>query len=405
MNILIVTQYFYPENFKINDLALELRTRGHRVSVLTGIPNYPAGKWFKGYGLKSTGHQQWQGIDIYRVPLLPRFSGGGVQLALNYLSFAAMATVMSPMLCRGKMDAIFVYEPSPFTVGLPAVFLRWLKQAPLWFWVQDLWPESVSAAGQVSSGYILGLLGKMVRFIYRRCDVVLVQSRGFIEPAIKAGAQAEKIHYFPNWAESFYRPVDTHGKSELPKGFNIVFAGNMGAAQSLDTIVQAASELKNIDGLNWVMIGDGRRKQWMQDEVDRLGISDKVFFLGRRPAEDMPRYFSQADVMLATLTREYIFSLTIPAKVQSYLACGRPVLAALDGVGNDIVNESGCGYAVPASDGKALADAAQKIFQLPVEQRDAMGKAGLAYYEKNFDKNQLIDDLEKQFVQVSEVAA
>lgn len=405
MRILILTQYFYPENFKINDLAQEFHERGHSVTVLTGIPNYPAGRWFSGYGYTSVGHEDWNGIRICRVPMLPRYAGKGIHLALNYISFALLATILSPFMCNDKADVIFVYEPSPFTVGLPAVFLRWLKRAPLWFWVQDLWPESVSAAGQVNSVVVLGLLGKMVRFIYRRCDTVLVQSSGFVQPAIKSGADAEKIRYFPNWAESYYRPVANAVVEDMPSGFNIVFAGNMGAAQSLETIVAAAYELKDVDGLNWVMIGDGRRKAWMMQEVDRLGIAGNVVFLGRKPAEEMPNYFSVADALLATLTREYIFSLTIPAKVQSYLACGRPVIAALDGVGNDIVREASCGFSVPASDGKALADAARKMYDMSAGERESMGKSGLEYYRTHFDKKRLLDDLEGQFLAATGVSA
>ena len=183
MNILVVTQYFWPEDFRINDLAAGLVEKGHRVMVLTGIPNYPAGRFFPGYGIFKNSRQTYRGVDIVRVPLVPRGKGSKIRLFFNYLSFSLLAAIMAPFLIRGNFDLIFVYEPSPVTVGLPAIWLKKIKSAPLLFWVQDLWPESLSATGAVRSSIILKFVNKLVRFIYRRCDLILVQSRGFISSA------------------------------------------------------------------------------------------------------------------------------------------------------------------------------------------------------------------------------
>ena len=204
MRLLIVTQYFWPENFRINDLAAGLRERGHEVTVYTGKPNYPDGRFFDGYGFFGRGNETYEGMRVIRVPLIPRGDGGAVRLALNYLSFALFASALAPFRVRGEFDAILVYEPSPVTVGLPALVMKKLKRAPILFWVQDLWPESFSATEAVRAGWILKAVERLVRFIYRGCDRLLVQSRGFIPQLSAMGAPAEKIRYFPSWAEGIF---------------------------------------------------------------------------------------------------------------------------------------------------------------------------------------------------------
>ena len=398
MNILVVSQYFWPENFRINDLVQELKARGHDLTVLTGLPNYPTGQWFSGYGLSAVGRNSWNKVNVVRVPVMRRMSAKGWQLALNYLSFAFSASLFGPMLCRGKFDLIFVFEPSPFTVGVPGMVMRKIKRAPMLFWVQDLWPESLIATGAVRSQTILTIVGRMVRAIYRRCDQVLVQSMGFIEPAVKAGARRENIRYFPNWAEDFYHPFKLSPNaaqfSEVPEGFCIIFAGNLGTAQSLETIIGAAELLRNINGIQWVVIGDGRRHDWMKSEIRRKGLDQTVHFLGRKPPEEMPKYFALADVLLATLRAEPVFSLTIPSKIQTYLACGRPIVAALDGEGARIINESGGGIAVNAGDAAGLARAVKQMYDMSPQERNLIAKKARIYYEDHFDRKKLVQQLE-----------
>ena len=398
MKILIVTQYFQPESFRINDLTRELKTRGHAVTVLTGLPNYPAGRWFAGYGFTSCGRERWEDIEIIRVPMMRRMSAKGWQLALNYLSYAVMASLLGPVWCHGRFDIVLAYEPSPFTVGIPAAILRRFKKAPMMFWVQDLWPESLIATGAIRSQTVLRLVGRMVRAIYQRCDQVLLQSEAFVEPAIAAGAVRERIRFFPNWAEEFYQPLASPGNvqesREMPDGFRVVFAGNLGAAQSLETIIRAAELLRNIASIQWIIIGDGRRKKWMLEEVKGRGLEKVVHFLGSKPPELMPRYFALADVLLATLRPEPVFSLTIPSKIQTYLACGRPIAAALDGEGARIINKSGSGIAVDAGDTEGLAKAVKQLHDMPSEKRDFIGKQGLLYYKQHFDREMLVDQLE-----------
>jgi len=399
VKILIISQYFWPESFRINDLALALKSKRHDVSILTGLPNYPSGKLFEGFSWRSFGKSDYQGISIYRVPLFVRRQGKPWQLALNYLSFVFFACFLGPILCRKKYDIIFVFEPSPFTIGIPGVLFRRLKKAPMIFWVQDLWPESLSATGAVQSQLMIRWVGYMVRFIYNRCEHVLIQSRSFAEPAIKAGANPAHVQYFPNWAESFYQPEtlrkNDQERKEIPEGFCIMFAGNLGEAQSLDTIIRAADKLRDIEDIHWMILGDGRRENWLRKEITAHKLEQKIHLLGHRSPKSMPRYFSLVDVLLVTLRRDPIFSLTIPSKVQSYFACGKPVIGALDGEGAKIINESGAGIAVPAEDADSLAESVLTLYKMTEEERQQMGKRGKAYYDEHFDRQRLLDQLEK----------
>lgn len=405
MRVLIVSQYFWPENFRINDLALGLLERGHEVTVFTGKPNYPEGRFFPGYGFFGRAHEDFRGVRVIRVPLIPRGSGGRLGLVLNFLSFALFGSLLAPFRCKGTFDAILVYEPSPVTVGLPALVLKWIKRAPVVFWAQDLWPETLAATGVVRARWILALVDRMVRFIYRHCDLVLVQSRAFTPHVQAQGVPAEKIRYYPNTAEELYRPIAVEERAPeretLPRGFRVVFAGNIGAAQDFETVIAAAEKLKAERDIQWVIIGEGRRYAWVAQEIARRGLRGTVRLLGRYPVESMPRFFALADALLVTLRNEPIFSLTIPTKIQSYLACGRPIVAALDGEGARVINESGAGIAVSAGNAAALAGAVLRLHSLPAPERDSMGRRGRAYFEREFERSMLVSRLEQWFHEVA----
>jgi colanic acid biosynthesis glycosyl transferase WcaI len=405
MHVLVVTQYFWPEDFRINDLAVGLTEKGHRVTVLTGIPNYPAGRFFPGYGIVSRRREVYKGIDILRVPLIPRGKGRNHSLFANYLSFALLACAMGPLLCRGRYDVIFVYEPSPVTVGLPALVLKKVKGSPIMFWVQDLWPESLSATGAVSLPWLLKGVERLVRFIYGGCDRILVQSRAFFPPILRMGVDAGRIRYFPNSVEPFYRPVrleaEAPERTEIPGKFRVMFAGNIGAAQDFGTILSAAETLRTHTEIHWVIVGDGRLGSWVGEQVRERGLTETVHLIGRRPQESMPRYFALADVLLVTLRKDPIFALTIPSKVQSYLACAKPIVAALDGEGARVVEESGAGRSAPAGDASALAEAVLEIYRLPEQERCAIGQRGRQYYEAHFDRERLLESLEAWMMELS----
>lgn len=398
MHILIITQYFWPESFRINDLALGLKEKNHTVTILTGKPNYPGGLFYPGYGFFRKRQEQYCGMDVIRIPLVPRGKGRGLRLALNYLSFAFFASLIAPFRCRRDYDIIFVYEPSPITVGLPALLVKRLKKTPMMLWVQDLWPESLSATGAVRSVWVLSLVERLVRFIYRGCDVVLVQSRAFSTPIEKLGVNKNKIVYFPNTAEQLYQPLSIGGNEPeavgIPDGFRVMFAGNIGAAQDFDTILEAAEMLKTHSDIHWLILGDGRMFRWVEEQVANRGLGDCVHLFGRHPTEAMPRYFALADVMLVILKKDPIFSMTIPAKVQSYLACAKPVIAALEGEGARVVREAGAGLTPAPENPKALAEAALAMYHMSDAERKAMGRRGRSYFERNFDRNMLISRLE-----------
>jgi glycosyltransferase involved in cell wall biosynthesis len=395
MKVLIITQYFYPENFRVNDLAAWLAERGHEVTVLTGIPNYPSGRYFSGYGLFRRRTEIWNGVSVVRAPLVPRGSGGSIRLVLNYLSFAIMASLLGLLRLGRRYDVIFVHEPSPITVGIPAIVMRRRTGARLFFWVLDLWPESVAAAGGVRSRWVLGPLERFVRWIYARCDRVLVQSRAFF-PSIRAkGVPEEKISYFPNWAEDIFRPVPVDEPPvALPSGFRIIYAGNIGVAQDFPTILAAAEILKDKTDVHWILIGDGREASWVREQVARRGLGDTVHLPGGFPIEQMPAFFANADAMLVSLKSNPVFTLTVPAKVQAYMACGRPILAMLEGEGARVVTEAGAGFACAAGDATGLADMAMRMRGMSSADRASMGARGREYYLSNFDRVKLFRQVE-----------
>lgn len=397
MRVLILTQYFWPENFRINDLATGLCDLGHAVTVLTGKPNYPGGRLFPGYSTFGQTQEQFGAVRVLRVPLAGRGNGSGLRLFFNYLSFAFWASVLGPGRCAGEFDVIFVYEPSPITVGIPARVMKWVKCAPIMFWVQDLWPESLTATGAIRAQPMLKFVEWLVRWIYQGCDRVLVQSEAFIEPVGQMGVAAERILYFPNSAEAFYQPMAPEDAPEfdaLPSGFRIMFAGNIGAAQSFESILDAATRLREVRDIHWLILGEGRQRTWVEKEIQTRDLSACVHLLGRYPADAMPRWFAHADAMLVTLRDDPVFARTVPAKVQSYMACAKPIVAALDGEGARVVRESGAGLAVAADDAEALARAVLEMYKMPEPARRAMGARGRQYFEARFERRMLLSQLE-----------
>ncbi len=407
MRILIVTQYFFPENFRINDLAIEFQRRGHAVTVLTGLPNYPAGTFLSGYSLRGPYRERYEGVDVIRSPLMPRGAGGSGRLALNYLSFVVMATLRGLLTCQKNFDVIFIHGASPVMVAIPAIVIKFMIQAPVILWVLDLWPESVSATQAIRSPRVLQWIERMVRFIYRHCDRILVQSRAFVPHVEQQGVSPEKVLYLPSWAETVYEAVGAQAPVSvtvrLPEGFRVMFAGNVGVAQDFETILTAAECLKLRRDIHWIIIGDGRMLSWVQAEVERRQLAGTVHLLARYPLEAMPAFFAQADVLLVTLRRASIFALTIPGKVQSYLASGRPIVGALDGEGARIIQEAGAGVVCPAECPDALADAVVRLAETPRETRESMGRRGAEYYAAHFDRTMLFDQLERWMQELAEM--
>lgn len=400
MRILIVSQYFWPETFRINDLVKELVERGHNVSVLTGKPNYPQGKIYKGYGFFSHNRDDYYGAKVYRVPLIPRGKGKGLQLVFNYLSYVISASTFV-VFNKKKFDVSLTFAISPITQMYPALLHKKLYGSRAYLWVQDLWPESVAAAGKMDSSAILKGLTKMVRSIYKKSDGVLVQSEAFITSIVQKGISKDKIEYIPNWAEDIFTKqlnanIDKY-KSIIPDGFVVMFAGNIGEAQDFESIVNAAERTKHIKDIKWVIVGDGRKKDWVEKEVAARELSETFFLLGRYPVEEMPYFFNHADILLLTLKDEEIFSLTIPSKVQSYLAFGKPIASMINGIGNKVINDAQCGFTANAGDADKLAENIIKAYNAPASTLKQLGTNGKDYYTKEFDKAAIIDRLEEIF--------
>jgi colanic acid biosynthesis glycosyl transferase WcaI len=405
MRFLIVTQYFWPEDFRINDLAGEMARRGHEVTVLTGYPNYPDGRIFEDFRKDPRKFRRYLGAEIVRVPQIAR-GKGGLRLIANFFSFAANACLIGAWKLRGrKFDAIFTYQCSPVTVGIPGVMLRALKNAPMTFWVLDLWPETLQAVGVVRAKSILGLVGKLVSAIYNRCDLILGQSKSFV-PQIEARCSraSPRIEYFPSWAEPIFTADVESEVPELPPKddkFDVMFAGNVGHAQDFPAILAAAERLKDRPGIRWLIVGDGRAAAWVSLEIERRGLERNVVMVGRHPLARMPAFYRRADVMLVALRDEPIFGMTIPAKVQSYLIAGKPIVGMLNGEGGRTIEDSGAGIACAAGDSEALSGAVLKLAGLTAAERAAMGERGRVYGHREFGRDGLMDKVENWLVTVT----
>lgn len=391
---MVVSQYFWPESFRINDVAKAMAEKNVLVDVLTGKPNYPAGAIYPDYRVTGCQEEKWNGTTIFRVPLLPR-GKSKFRLALNYLSFIFSGLAFGPwLLRRRRYDVIFIYGVSPILQAIPAILLGWLKGCPVVLWVQDLWPESLSATGHMKNRIVLRLVEQVVRFIYRHSDLLLVQSRAFVEPVRKLAGDTP-ISYYPNSVDGSFS-VPHNGKlpvvQGLDEGFSVVFAGNVGVAQAVEVIVQAAALLKEQADIHFVVLGEGSRWEWMRQEAQKQGLHN-LHLPGRFPVENMPGFMQKASVLLVTLADQEIFKATIPSKVQAYLAAGRPILASLDGAGADLVTAAGAGLAVPAEDGQALAGAIMQLFRMAPAEREAMGARGRLYYAEHFSHDLLVSQL------------
>lgn len=410
MRILVVTQYFWPENFRINDLVAELREREHEVTVLTGKPNYPDGEVFAEYRANPRAFASFAGARIVRVPMMPR-GQSSIRLVLNYLSFAASGLWFGAARLRGedRFDAIFVFQTSPITAALPALRLRRRFGAPVLMWVLDLWPDTLAAIGVVKSPTLLALVGRLVRYVYARCDRILVQSRAFEDNVRRFSDQPEKLRYLPGWPESVFEGRQVADPAPefapWPDDFKIVFAGNIGQAQDFPAIIAAADLLRGTPGLRWLIVGDGRAAENARQEVRRRGLEDRVIFLGRFPIDRMPAFFAGADALLVSLRDEPIWSMTIPGKVQSYLSAGRPILAMLNGEGARVVEESGGGLAGAAGDSAALATNVRRLMTMSPEERLAMGRRGVEYCEREFNRATLVDRLEGWIAELRDPAS
>ncbi len=406
MRILVVSQYFWPEGFRINAVVNSLVKRGIKVDVLTGKPNYPKGRIFSGYKFWGYQKENLDGAEVHRVPLVPRGQTKHFGLALNYISFIFFALINGSWKLRKKQyDVIFVYGVSPILSAIPALFIGWLKNKKVIIWVQDLWPESLSATGYIQNQSIISLVRQVVKFIYQRADLLLVQSPAFEQP-VRALSNTTPIEYYPNSVDDiFVLPA----KSDLPdvtgfdEGFSVMFAGNIGTAQAVNVIVEAATLLKKHSDIHFVVLGDGSCRQEMLDAAKQGGLVN-LHLPGRFPENTMPGFMQKASALLVTLADDPIFSVTVPNKIQAYLAAGRPIIACLNGEGARLVVGADAGLSTPAEDAEALADTVLQLYKMSSTERKKMGDNGRKYYQEHFDHEFLVGELIEHMQKMSDTS-
>lgn len=397
MRILLVTQYFYPEVFKSNDLAFELVKRGHHVDALVGIPNYPEGKYFKGYGIFKKRHEVVNGVNVYRVFQTPRGKGGW-RLPVNYFSFVVSGClwVLFKFAWKKKYDCIIGHEPSPIFQAYPALLLRKLRKTPFYYWIMDLWPDAMKSGGGVKNEKVLHFVDKLVKGIYRHTDKILITSERFRDAISAKGDFADKIIYFPNWSDDIMEMDDNSEIPKLPDGFKIMIAGNLGKSQNLEAVTEVMLGLKDVPEVKWVFVGGGSRREWLENFIKENRLEDRAVCLGQYPFKAMPAFYKQADAMLVTLRAGFPhLEAVVPARLQSYMSAGRPVLAMIGCGGADIIEESKCGYAVPAGDSKALIDVIKNKVLTNRESFRKKGENGRDFYMKHYRLNDCIDNLER----------
>ncbi|WP_049546276.1 glycosyltransferase family 4 protein [Vibrio nigripulchritudo] len=404
MKILVVSQYFWPEQFLINELVDSLSSDGHDIEVLTAEPNYPSGKIYKEYINNESKYSQFGDIKVHRCKIIPR-GNSKIGLIGNYFSFMLSSTYYVKKNFReSHFDIILFFQLSPVFSGLPAIVCKKQLGIPLATWVQDLWPESLTATGQVKNHFVIENIRKFVKYLYKNSDSIYIQSEWFrkkIESEVELKSFG-KIKYLPNWSNKCFEEskiIEVDFYSKIDDVFDFVFAGNIGEAQDLDNIIKAASLVNLERKFRIVIIGDGKAKKRAEILASDMNLSDKVKFISKKDIKYMPAVFNKADALLVSLRDEAIFNMTIPSKVQAYLASGKPILASLSGAGAEIISESHCGIISPPGDSKALSIAMQQMMNLTDDERTQMSLNGKEYYKSNFSfshvKEALVADLKR----------
>ena len=401
MNILVVCQHFYPETFRINDICTDLVKRGHKVSVLTGIPNYPTGKIFDGYENCFEKTWDYHGVSVYNTDIIPR-GNSKKQLILNYFSFWFKGSKKAKKLAKSeKFDCVFVYQLSPVFMAFPGIKVSKKQKIPMYTYVLDLWPESLAEMTGIRSGPIFSYIKHLTKKVYKASKKILITSESFKDSIIDTGIDPGKIIFWPQYAEDFYKPVtvsdDDAVCKELPEGFKIIYTGNFGEAQKLETAIEAAAVTAECcPDIQWVFMGGGRDEAHIRNKAEELGLVNKnIFFIGRKPAEEVCKYLSLCDAALLILKDMPLLNITLPAKIQSYFACGIPVIASCSGEGAKVIEDSGAGLACKAENPKKLAEIAISMYNKKDDERNTMKEKALSYFEENYKKEKLMDLLEE----------
>ena len=390
MKILVICQYYYPEPFRVNDICEELVRRGHEVTVITGEPNYPEGQIYEGYENHAHADEFINGVRVHRCPVVPRKTGALYRL-LNYFSYPYQAKkyIKKLQVSDGKLfDVVFVNQLSPVMMAEPAISYKKKCGVPVLMYCLDLWPESLVAGGIDRDSVIYKIFHKISGRIYRKMDRILVTSkmfRRYLEQGF--GVKKEVIDYLPQYAEGLFENLPLKVPDET---MNLVFAGNIGAVQSVETIISSAEKLKD-KAVHFHIVGGGTDLERLKAMAKDL---NNVTFYGRRPLEEMAKFYTLADAMLVTLKADPVLSLTLPGKVQSYMAAGKPIIGAIDGETAEIIEEAKCGYCCKAEDVDGFVDSIYCFMKN--EHRDTLGLNARSFYEKYFERQKFMDKMEKE---------
>ena len=393
-NILFVTQNFYPETFGINDIVSDMARRGFNVDVLTGLPNYPMGRFYDGYGIFKRGSKHYNGARLFRCAVFPRLKNSKIGISLNYASFAIFATFKLIRLAFRKYDKVFVYEPSPLFQAIPGLIAAKLKRCDKIIYVLDIWPESVYSVVDIKNKAFRRMLKKYSDRTYRKFDRVLVTSRGFVPQFEAAGIESSKITYIPQWSI----PMAQSGADEEIMGrfidtFNVVFTGNVGIPQNLGILAEAAQKLADYKDIRYIIVGDGDYLSDFRKLVLDMRLEDVFVFEGRKPQDKMAGYYEIAGCLFASLKKIELFTKIIPAKIQAYMQSGKPVLCSITGEGAQVVDEAGCGLTSDAGDAQALAENILKLYNMSEDARERMGEKGIDYSKEHFEREKLLDQI------------
>ena len=401
-HILVISQYFYPENFRINDICKEWVKRGYEVTVVTGIPNYPQGKFFQGYGLLKKRKEDYEGVHIIRLPIISR-GKGSVRLALNYFSFV-WSGLFWKTFTRIKADKVFIFEVSPMTQALVGVWYAKRRKIPCSIYVQDLWPENVEVVTGIHNQKILGAIDKMVNYIYRNCNLILATSPSFVKrleerSSVFDAEGKSKVKYWPQYAEEFYKPVPKKDLEDLKISdkFRIVFTGNVGYAQGLDILPKTAELLKQQEvSCEFVIVGDGRYMEEFRKEIANRNVEDMFVLLGRKKPEEIPGYLALCDAAFISFADNPLFAMTIPAKLQSYMACGMPIIAVASGETKRIIIEAQCGRGCEFGDVMELSNIIVQIKNDSKSLLKELSNNAIEYCNTNYQKDYLMDELQNE---------
>lgn len=400
-HILLITQYFYPETFRVNDMACEWVKRGYKVTVLTGIPNYPMGKFFPGYDRKHRTREIWNGVNIIRIPLIARGNSrnklmNAAGMAANYLSFVRSGRkwVKSKEAANLHADLVFTVEVSPMTQALIGIWYGKRYHVPTYLYVQDLWPENVETVTGIRNRAIIAPIDRMVDKIYRETDTIFTTSPSFVEAIVnrKHPVPRSKVHYWPQYAEDFYRPMEPQKIEGIEDDdcYKIAFTGNIGTAQGLDVLPKAAELLKD-EKVKFIIVGDGRYQAEFERQIKQFGVQDKFVMIPRVPAERVPEILSACDAGFISFNRTPLWENTIPAKLQSYMACGKAIIASASGETKRIISEAGCGICTAIGDAEALADGIRIMMK---KDSVEMGRLARTFFLAKFDKKKLMDEMD-----------